>query len=518
MLDRVIDYFFPKKREINSEHVQASGFYDLEREDASVEEHFYYANNGSADYHASHSVRELIRKKVRYEYANSTILKGICQTRANTLVGKGPKLTILPEEERSGTKDRKRVSAICKSISKKVNRWLQEVDFSAKLRQMVKAKLVDGETFMAFIPTNRNEVGIAPRVFDAERVTNAYSGQTGAGDEEWVDGIKYDPETGDATNYRFLRQHPGGDHTRNNLQKIIPLDQQFNYYSEAQVFHWYRKDRGEQHRGVSELLSSLSLSAILRRVQKSVAVSMETAANMSLGLYSELDASDGDVERPEDWEQIPVTPNMMTVFPHGVKPFQMDAKHPNAEFSKFRDSIYSDVGRALDMPHNRASGSSADYNFSSAMIDGLHDLLTCEIERESIRKDCLDKALNLFFAYGMSNGVLTPTEKTYIISERGLPDREWYFATEGNEIEPLKQTNAKVVAFEGGITPIEDIISKTGGDVDEHFEKLADQYGKSIEEIKQAMFDKHMGGKQEPQQGFGSKEKKPTGQNTPTEV
>jgi capsid protein len=515
MLDRVLDYFFPKKREINSEHVQASGFYDLEREDASVEEHFYYANNGSADYHANHSVREMIRKKVRYEYANSTILKGICQTRANTLVGKGPKLTLIPEADRSGTKTRKRVSEICKSISKKFNRWLDETDFAPKLRQMVKAKLVDGESFLAFVVTDRNSIGITPRVFDSERVTNGYSGQTGAGDEQWVDGIKYDAETGEPIKYRFLRQHPGGDYTRNNLQQIIPLEKQFNNYDETQVFHWFRKDRGEQHRGVSELLSSLQLSAILRRVQKSVAVSMETAANMSLGLYSELDASDGAGERPEDWEQIPVTPNMMTVFPHGVKPFQMDAKHPNAEFSKFRDSIYSDVGRALDMPHNRASGSSADYNFSSAMIDGLHDLLTCEIERDTIRKDCLDKALNLFFAFGLSNGVLTPSEQNYILSQRGLPDREWFFATEGNEIEPLKQTNAKVVAFEGGITAIEDIVSKTGGDVDEHFEKLADQYGKTVEEIKSALFDKHMGGSSEPQQGFGSNEKKPTGQNPP---
>ncbi len=515
MFTRVIDYFFPKKREINSEHVQASGFYDLEREDASIDEHFYNANSGSADYHASHYVRDLIRKKVRYEYANSTILKGVCQTRANTLVGKGPKLTLIPEEERFGTKDRKRVSKICKSISRKFNRWMADTDMAPKLRQMVKAKLVDGETFMVFLPSNRNSVGIVPRIFDAERVTNAYSGQTGAGDEDWVDGVRYDTETGDAIAYRFLRQHPGGDHTRNNLQKIVPLDKQFNFYGEAQVFHWYRKDRGEQHRGVSELLSALPISAILRRVQKSVAVSMETAANMSLGLYSELDASDGEIERPEDWEQIPVTPNMMTVFPHGVKPFQMEAKHPNAEFSKFRDACYSDIGRSFDMSFNRVSGSSADYNFSSAMIDGLHDLLTCEIERDTLRKECLDKALGLFIAYSIGSTNLTPTEQNYLLTQSGLPDREWYFATEGNEIEPLKQTNAKVVALEGGITPIEDIIAKTGGDIDEHFEKLADQYGKTIEEIKEAMFEKHMGAKPEPQQGFGSKEKQAPGQNPP---
>lgn len=512
MLGKVWDYFFPKKRSINSEHVQASGFYDLERQDRSIEEHFYHANNGSADYHASHHVRELIRNKVRYEFANSTILKGICQTRANTLVGKGPKLIVIPEEDRFGTKDRKRVSKICKSISKKFNKWLHDIDFASKLRQMVKAKLVDGESFLVFLPSNRNDVGLSARVFDTERVTNAYGGQTG--DEDWVDGIKYDTNTGEAIAYRFLRQHPGGDYTRNNLQQIIPLDQQFSYYDESQVFHWYKKDRGEQHRGVSELLSALPIAAILRRVQKAVATSMETAANLSMGLYSDMDASDGVIERPEDWEQIPVTPNMMTVFPHGIKPFQMEAKHPNAEFSSFRDSCYSDIGREIDMPFNRASGSSANYNFSSAMIDGLHDLLTCEIERDTIRRECLDKAFELFIAYSLDN-LLNPTEANYILSQRGLPSRGWYFATEGNEIEPLKQTNAKVVAFEGGLRTLNSILAKEGDDLDEHFEELAEQYGKTVEEIKSAMFDKHMNARPEATTKSAPQEKQPPGQNPP---
>ena len=492
MIRQAIDYFFPKKREMKSENIKASGFYDLEREDASTDEHFYYANNGSADFHANQHVRELIAKKVRYEYANSSVLKGACQTRANTLVGKGPKLSITPEESRFGRRDRQRISKVCKSISKKLNHWFDQIDLHSKLRQMVKAKIVDGESFLVFLPTDQNELGLTARVFDFERVSNSYSSSYKT-EDGYVDGIKYDVVTGDPISYKIMRQHPYGDHTRNNLQNLIPEDNQFNVYQSEQVFHWYRKDRGEQHRGVSELLSALPISAILRRVQKAVATSMETAASMSMGLYSELDTSDGDIERPEDWDQIPVTPNMMTVFPHGVKPFQMKSEHPNSEYSSFRDSCFGDIGRNFDMPLNRVSGSSADYNFSSAMIDGIHDLLTCEIDRDQIRDNCLDKAFRLFIAYGLASSLFTPAEQAYILSDQALPDRNWYFATEGNEIDPLKQTKAKVDSFESSLVAMDQVLSKTGEDIDEHFERLADQYGKSVKEVKEALFNKHMG-------------------------
>lgn len=193
MIQRALDYFFPKKREIKSENVTASGFYDLEREDASTDEHFYYANNGSADFHASQHVRELIARKVRYEYANSSVLKGACQTRANTLIGKGPRCSITPEEIRSGRKDRAKVSKVCKSISKKVNKWFDSIDLHSKLRQMVKAKIVDGESFLVFLPTNQNEVGLTARVFDFERVSNSYSG-TYQNLDTYVDGTPKTPK------------------------------------------------------------------------------------------------------------------------------------------------------------------------------------------------------------------------------------------------------------------------------------------------------------------------------------
>ncbi len=71
----------PDKKTIDRESVRAAGgFYDLERSDSTTDRHFDYALTGSADYHANQQVRETIRKKVRYEYANSTLFKGICLT------------------------------------------------------------------------------------------------------------------------------------------------------------------------------------------------------------------------------------------------------------------------------------------------------------------------------------------------------------------------------------------------------------------------------------------------------
>jgi len=470
----------------------AGGFYDLERADASTDRHFDYALSGSADYHANQQVRDTIRKKVRYEYSNSTLFKGICLTRANSLIGQGPRLSLIAEDDRAGSIEAAR--EVCKSVSKKYNSWAISVDFYEKMRQMSKAKTIDGESFLVFLESDQNDYGLYPRVIDSERVT---SGSTVIGfpsdpDDNWVDGVKYDQETGEALEYRILKQHPGGDHTNNNYAGM-DINDLYNEYDSNLVFHWYRKDYGEQHRGVSELMPALATAAILRRTQKAIAVAVETAASLSMGLTTDIDTDEADIELPSVWSQVPITPNMGTVFPNGVKPFQMKAENPNSEYSTFRDTCISDIGRSLNLPFNKASGTSAGYNFSSAMIDNIEDSLGNEIDRNELRKGLLDKSLKLFIAYGLSRKLFTPEEESYLTATSVLPNRNWFFVTNSSDIEPLKQTKARVDAVEAGVSTLQSVVEKAGGNIDDHLEALALQYGKSVEEVQEAYFNKHFG-------------------------
>ncbi len=487
----------PDKKTIDRESVRAAGgFYDLERSDSTTDRHFDYALTGSADYHANQQVRETIRKKVRYEYANSTLFKGICLTRANSLIGQGPRLSLIADLDRSGSLDQSR--EVCKTVSKKFNDWALSVDLAEKMRQMAKAKTIDGESFLVFLESSRNEYGLFPRVVDSERVT---SGSNVFGiskeDSDWVDGVKYDQETGEALSYRILKQHPGGDHTNNNYAGMDVSDL-YNEYDENLVFHWYRKDHGEQHRGVSELMPALPTAAILRRTQKAIAVAVETAASLSMGLTTDIDTDEEDIELPSVWSQVPITPNMGTVFPNGVKPFQMKAENPNSEYSSFRDTCISDIGRSLNLPFNKASGTSAGYNFSSAMIDNIEDSLGNEIDRNELRRGLLNKAFKLFIAYGLNLGKFSPEEERYLTAKAGLPNHSWFFVTNSSDIEPLKQTKARVDAVEAGISTLESVVEKAGGNLEDHLEALANQYGKTVEEVQQAYFDKHFGIMQAP--------------------
>ena len=476
-------------KKIDRREVKASGgFYDAERSDATTDRHFDYALSGSADFHANQQTRATIRQRVRYEYANSTLFKGICLTRANSLIGQGPRLTLTAEEQREGNVDLARM--LCKSIAAKFNAWAESVELSEKLRQMTKAKTIDGESFLVFLESDTNEYNLYPRVVDCERVSSGSNVFGLSQETEWVDGIKYDQTTGEAVEYRVLKQHPGGDHTNNDYAGM-DISDLYNEYDRNLVFHWYRKDHGEQHRGVSELYPALSTAAILRRTQKAVATSVETAASLSMGITSDVDTDAEDIEFPAVWSQIPITPNMGTVFPNGMTPFQLEAKHPNAEYSSFRDSCISDIGRALNLPFNKASGSSAGYNFSSAMIDEIGDSLACEIDRKELKKNLLDKAFRLFISYAMDLEKLSVEETDYLMAKADLPNHEWFFVTEGNDIEPLKQVKARIEAVQAGVNTLSSVVEKAGGNLEDHYQSLADQYGKTVEEVQEAMFAKH---------------------------
>lgn len=471
-----------------------ASFYDLERTDDAIDNHMRHATLASADVHAAHSVRETIRKKVRYEYANSSLLKGIAHTRANSVVGKGPRL-VLPadasrlvknESRNPATQKRreKKAKDIASSISRKINLWMREKDLGGKLRQTVKAKTVDGESFIAFIPLDDQD-DIFPRVFDCDRVSNHWTYKRD--ETDWVDGIKYDERTGEPIAYRVMRYHPGGEYQKSAIGQLhVQGDEVFHQFPREYMFHFFRKDFGEQHRGVSELMAGLDIAAILRRSRKAIALANETAANITGVLQSKLDADEETITLPDSWEQIPIVQNTMLTLPNHLELNQMKSEHPNSNWESFREACVADIARALDMPLNRALGSSASYNFSSAMLDGLHDMLSCDIERDIIRRECLDKMFKLLIAYKIGTGFFTMLEELYLLSGGELPTPVWHFETEGNEVDPQKQMKGKEIAIKLGLTSITSLVAERGEDIDEHDAVLAKENGMTVDELRKA--------------------------------
>lgn len=492
------------------EEIRAEGsHFDIVRptNDAN-DNHFANATLASIDQHANSEVRANIRKVVRYEYANSNILKGVVLTRANTMIGKGPKLILIPEPERlnrsDSEEDLKYTTDVCRSIEKKISRFFREQRLPEKLRQMVKAKIVDGETFMALMRLSDSEWGFTIRVVDCDRVSSQVGLNPQAADQvDYVDGILYDEATGEPVSYQIYKKHPNGEYITSGIFEGNQTPSDYHTLGADSVFHWFRRDYGEQYRGISELVGATDIAAILRRARKAIALGIEHSASLSMVLASDLDPEEEeDIELPNVWEGMPMRSNTAMMLPNGVTPTQIKTDHPTSPYNDFRDACFSDIGRSMDMPYNRASGSSASYNFSSAMIDGLHDLLTCEIDRDTVRDECLDKLFRFIIAEAVLNPehlVFSEEEKRYLLGapeSEMLPDRVWHFETEGNEIEPLKQTNAAVAAIQAGINTRTAYYSKKGVDIDAQDAIAARENGVTIEEYRAQIFSNIGSGQQ----------------------
>ena len=93
-----------------------------------------YADHLSAKSANNVQVRQTLRNRSRYEYANNGYAAGIVTTLANDLIGEGPRLQLLdgdPAENRL--------------IEAEFGDWCEQVNLAEKLRTMRQARAVDEE-------------------------------------------------------------------------------------------------------------------------------------------------------------------------------------------------------------------------------------------------------------------------------------------------------------------------------------------------------------------------------------
>jgi len=82
------------------------------------------------------SVRSRLRQNARYEVANNSYAKGIVLTLANYLIGSGPRLQIISDNQ-----------SLNQEIEGRFEEWSRSIDLAGKLRTMRMARCQDGEAF-----------------------------------------------------------------------------------------------------------------------------------------------------------------------------------------------------------------------------------------------------------------------------------------------------------------------------------------------------------------------------------
>ena len=160
--------------------------------------HWAGADGLSADAAASPEVRRTLRNRARYEAANNSYAKGIVLTLANDVIGTGPRLQLLTDDDVSNER-----------IEQAFMTWAKATGLPEKLRTMRASRATDGEVFAVMVSNPRlpTPVKLDIRLVEADQVTTP---DLSFFDVNAVDGIVDDGQPGGVPH---PQGHPGDTRT-----------------------------------------------------------------------------------------------------------------------------------------------------------------------------------------------------------------------------------------------------------------------------------------------------------------
>lgn len=419
--------------------------YDAARTTDENRRHWLHSDALSARSANSLEVRKPLRERARYESANNSYCRGMVLTRANDLVGTGPRLQMLGDDREGNRRVEKALAA-----------WACCVRLAEKLRTAAQTKIVDGEPFFVLgsNPDQDDPVHLDLQLIECDRFTEPAIAPFNS---RSIDGVEYD-RRGNPLTYKVLREHPGDSY-------FWSMD--FDTLPARYVIHWFRADRPGQVRGVPEITPALPLFAQLRRFTLATLTAAEMAACFAGLLETEAPANPEDAEEPRAWEALEVERGMLTTLPSGAKLSQLDPKHPATTYDMFKREIITEAGRCLDMPYNKAAGDSARSNFASGRLDHQTYFRSLQVERKS----CEEVVLNRLFRAWLDEAVMVPGL---------LPDgfdvaaAEWRWFWDGwQHVDPVKEAKADEIRVASHMTTLAAVYAERGEDWEDALQQRA---------------------------------------------
>jgi lambda family phage portal protein len=425
--------------------------------------HWANADALGANAAANPGVRATLRNRSRYEAANNGYVGGMIRGRANATIGVCPRLQLtLPGDPAAPGPGADPLDAP-EGPARKVERlwclWADAVGLADKLRVMDRSETREGETFAVLgdnpaLADLTGGVRFDFKVVEADQVStpNFDPMMPGA-----VDGVEFDG-WGNPTYYHVLRYHPGEWLTWN--WAVMPWE--YDRLPAWRVLHVYDWDRAGQRRGVPALSAGLPLAAILRRYTLASLGAAELAAMIAGVIESDLPADGSEAPEIEAMDRVPFARNALLTMPAGQTAKAFPPAQPAPSYKEFKSEILTEMGRGVDAPRNTATGSSADYNYSSGRLDKIPEQQGYQIRRDRWRRLVLD----VLFRNWAAEASLLPG---YLPD--GLPpvaEWNWGWRWDGfGSIDPVKDATAGEILLASGQTTLERVCAERGDDWEE---------------------------------------------------
>lgn len=435
------------------------GGYDAASNSPEALRHWRNADRLSPDAALSATTRGIIISRARYECTNNGYANGIIETLAEDTIGTGPRLQLTEMQsyynDNANDDIHNRTREALQRRERRFREWCDAVNLTEKLRLARMAKARDGEVFIRIVrnPKIESVAKFNIDLYEAEqigsRILAEYADFYDNGTPKEFDGITFDIY-GNPEKYRFWRIHPGsaGMAFVTDDSYLVPADEVIQY---AHIV------RAGQHRGISEIASTLTIFNDLRRYTNAVLAAAETAAEISFVLQTDTpaDSDDENSGTLQFMDVVELVRNSGIAMPEGWKANQMKAEHPTDKYVDFVDAKLAEAARPLSMPFAVAKGDCSKSNYASGRLD--HQTYHKRIigERNRIEHDILNRLLARFESFDKIAFASDYTNANIV--HRWMWDN-W------EHVDPVKEANAQQIRLANHTTTLAEECAREGKD------------------------------------------------------
>jgi lambda family phage portal protein len=409
--------------------------------------HWENADGLAADAACDPGIRAILRNRGRYEQFNNPYMDGQLQTLAADLIGRGPKLRMLTDDEDANS-----------YVEGEFAAWARSVGQAEKLAIAVEARAAAGEVFVRRVinPALPTPVKLDLMLIEADQVASPMMSLVG----RHIDGIEED-RYGNPAFYWILRNHPGDTN-------VFQAGAEADKVPAGEVIHFFKPRRPGQRRGIPQITSALPLYAERRGFRKAVLSAARKIAELGAVSIESASASDS-APQPEPFEEIDLTAGMGTVMPAGWAAKQIKPEQPGTTYKEFDDKLINEAARPLSMPFNIAACNSSGYNYSSGRLDHQTYDRMLDVEHLSIELRILDRV----FTWWLTEAALIPgyLPPAVVAAINTRPKFQWLW-TGREHIDPVVEADAQAKRLANLTTTLTDELAREGVDLDTHLATL----------------------------------------------
>lgn len=283
-----------------------------------------------------------------------------------------------------------------------------------------------------------------------------------------VMGVEYGPEGVRA--YHIFKNHPGDTlrQNRNGARERIPANE---------IIHVCKRERVGQTHGFPWFVSAMRRMRNIKGYEEAEIIAARVSAVKGGAIESPVPNTGYDGSRPENATE-DLEPGGTMLLAPGQKYVSVDPTHPNDVFPQFIKAQLRGAAAGMEVAYTSLANDLESVNYSSQRGGLL-------VERDSYKKrqrwfieTFRQKVFDAWLPLAILNGsVNLPMSKLEKFSSVEWKPRRWPW------IDPAKDMAADVMAVEKGFKSRREIISDSGGDIEDVFKsqeldnKLAEKLG-----------------------------------------